>query len=195
MPESAIQEKEEPEMKVFALIADGTEEVECLTVVDILRRAGMDVTLVSVMAGREVVTSHGIRITADRQIDEVNADEPELLFLPGGGLGTQNLKDSPAVTDLVRRHAAAGKLTAAICAAPSVLGVLGLLKGKRATCYPGFEEQLEGAVCVHDGVVADGSMITARGMGKSVDLGLKLVEIIQGREAADKMAGVIQYTD
>ena len=120
-------------MKVFAFIADGSEEVECLAVVDLLRRAKFDVTLVSINKENRVHTSHDIDIITDTTIDKVNVDDADILFLPGGGEGTKNLKSSKALSDMLLTHAGKNKPIAAICAAPSVLGLLGLLRGRNAT--------------------------------------------------------------
>ncbi|MBR1855633.1 MAG: DJ-1/PfpI family protein [Oribacterium sp.] len=180
-------------MKVFAFIADGSEEVECLAVVDLLRRAKFDVTLVSINKENRVHTSHDIDIITDTTIDKVNVDDADILFLPGGGEGTKNLKSSKALSDMLLTHAGKNKPIAAICAAPSVLGLLGLLRGRNATCYPGFEDQLTEANCVHDGVVTDGNITTARGLGYALDLGLRLIELYKSPEESKKIKSAIQY--
>ena len=164
--------------KVYAMIADGTEEVECLAVVDILRRAGVDVVLVSVNEGREVLTSHRIHIVCDAAVSEVDFSDADVIFLPGGVPGTPHLAACGKLTEALKAQAKAGKRLAAICAAPSILGELGLLQGKKATCYPGYEPKLLGAEPVHDGVVTDGLVTTARGLGYAIDLGLELVSLL-----------------
>ena len=115
------------------------------------------------------------------------------MFLPGGAVGTQNFKASEKLCTLLKAHAAAGKPLAAICAAPSVFGVLGLLQGKNATCYPGFEGELEGASYTTEGVVRDGQFFTARGLGYALPLGFALIEAFVGAEAAEAMKKAVQY--
>lgn len=180
-------------MNVYAFIADGSEEVECLAVVDVLKRAKFNVTLVSINNEKLVHTSHNIDIIADTTINDINIDDADIMFLPGGGLGTENFKACEKLSDMLTKHAAEDKPIAAICAAPSALGKLGLLKGRKATCYPGFEDQLTGAACLHDGVVTDGSITTARGLGYALDLGLRLVELYKSPEDAKALKAAIQY--
>ena len=143
--------------KVYAFLAEGLEEVECLAVVDVLRRSGVEVTLVSVGETKEIVGSHGIRLTADALFEETNPDQADILFLPGGMPGTKNLQAHQGLAEAIRKAAKQGRRIAAICAAPSILGTMGLLKGRTATCYPGFEDMLEGASYTSQGVITDGS--------------------------------------
>ncbi len=178
--------------KVYAFVSDGMEEVECLAVCDVLVRAGIEVKLVSIMGKKQVIGSHGFRIEADELFEDIR-DEADVLFLPGGLPGTNHLKEHEGLAELLKRHSAAGKRLAAICAAPSVLGGLGLLKDHRATCFPGFEDQLSGARCTGEGVVTDGLITTGRGMGYSIDLGLELVRILKDEETADTLKKKIQY--
>ena len=131
--------------RVYAFVADGMEEVECLAVCDCLRRAKVDVKLVSIMGRKMVTGSHGFKIEADCLFEEIG-DDADVLFLPGGLVGTNNLKAHRGLAEMLKAHAAAGKRLAAICAAPSVLGELGLVEGHRATCYPGFEDQMKGGL-------------------------------------------------
>lgn len=180
-------------MLVYACLADGSEEVECLAVVDVLKRAGISVKLVSVMEDKTVCTAHGISITCDGIAAEVNFDEADVLFLPGGMPGTLHLGENRQLCEALQRHHAAGKHIAAICAAPSVLGKLGILAGKQATCYPGFEDQLQGAVYTRQGVVTDANVTTARGLGYALDLGLALVSILHNPEQAAEIKAAIQY--
>lgn len=185
-----------PEMEdimVYAFLATGLEEVECLAVVDILRRGGIEVKLVSVTGELLVTGSHHIAIQADALIEDVDVSKAELLFLPGGVPGTPNLAACETLCAWLKEFDAEGKGLAAICAAPSVLGQLGLLQGKRATCYPGFEDQLTGAAVVGDGVVTDGNVTTARGLGYAIDLGLELVKRLAGAEKAQAIKDAIQY--
>lgn len=177
---------------IYAFLANGLEEVECLAVVDILRRAKEEVKLVSITGAYEVTGSHQITIRADALIEEVAFEEADLLFLPGGMPGTIHLGECELLCSWLQKFAAEGKRLAAICAAPSVLGQLGLLKGKKATCYPGFEEQLTGADVRSDGVVTDGLVTTAKGLGVALALGLELVKLLQGAETSDAIRASIQ---
>lgn len=178
---------------VYAFLAQGLEEVECLAVADILRRGGVDVTLVSIGDSPEVTGSHDITIKADILFKNVNLDAADVLFLPGGMPGTRHLREFTPLCDALVEHFKAGKRLAAICAAPSVLGELGLLKGRRAACYPGFEETLLGAVYTEDGVVTDGNITTARGLGYALDLGIELLRLLVNEETAQKVKAEIQY--
>ena len=159
---------------------------------DVLVRAGMDVRLVSIMGRKQVTGSHGFRIETDALFEEIQ-DDADVLFLPGGLKGTENLKKHEGLARMLKEHAAAGKRLAAICAAPSVLGGLGLLKDHRATCFPGFEGELLGASCTGEGIVTDGMITTGRGMGYSIDLGLELVRILADEETAAALKKKIQY--
>ncbi|MCI8510383.1 MAG: DJ-1/PfpI family protein [Lachnospiraceae bacterium] len=179
--------------KVYAFVSDGMEEVECLATCDVLVRAGIEVKLVSVTGKREVTGSHGFTITADLVFEELAGDDADVLFLPGGMPGTANLTEHEGLAALLKKHAATGKRLAAICAAPSVLGGLGLLEGRRATCFPGWEEKLLGAEVLKEGVVTDGTVTTGRGMGWSLDLGLELVRLLIDEETAKSLKTKIQY--
>ena len=155
--------------KVFAFLADGFEEVEALAVIDLLKRAKIDTVMVSIMDTLTVTGAHKIQVIADKLYSEIDYKEADLLFLPGGGTGTKNLKAHKELAAALLDFAAdENKRIAAICAAPSVLGSLGILKGKKATCYPGFEEQLLGAEVVTDGVVTDGRITTAKGWNEKL---------------------------
>lgn len=178
--------------KVYAFVADGMEEVECLGVCDVLIRAGIDVKLVSIMGRKEITGSHGFRITADTVFEEI-ADDADVLFLPGGMPGTKHLTDHEGLAGMLKAHAAAGKRLAAICAAPSVLGVLGLAKGHKVTCFPGWEAKMEGAEVTGAAVETDRLISTGRGMGCSLDLGLELVKLLVNEETAADLKNKIQY--
>lgn len=181
--------------KVYVFMADGMEEVECLAVVDMLRRAGIPTVTVSIMGTRTVTSAHHIILQADTTFEEENFEDADLLFLPGGVPGTPNLAAHEGLTSLLKKHAADGRHLAAICAAPSVLGNLGLLAGRQATCYPGWEEHLRGAVYTRQGVITDGPVTTGRGVGFAIDLGLELVRVLQGEEASDRIKSSIQHPD
>ena len=183
--------------KVYEFLANGFEEVEGLGPVDILRRGGVDIKTVSVTGTPWVETSHGIILKADLTIEEADLSDADMLLLPGGLPGATNLRDHEGVRKALVAQAAKGGRIGAICAAPLVLGSLGLLEGKKATCYPGFEEYLEGATVLTSDrsvrVVTDGNVTTSRGMGTSIELGLELSSILLGKEIADKLALAIQH--
>ncbi len=178
---------------VYVLLAPGFEEAEALVPVDLLRRAGVETATVSI-TGKSVTGSHGIAVTADISLDQVDLDRAEMVVLPGGGTGVQNLGADPAVEQLVREAARRNIRLAAICAAPTLLGRWGLLEGKQAVCYPGMEQALAGAqVRMARGVVADGTIITGRAAGSAFDFGLALVTALAGRDEADRVGGGIYY--
>ena len=179
--------------KVLVFLADGFEECEGLLVVDILRRAGAEVTTVSVMDRRRVCSSHKVELYADAMAADVNPGEYDAVVLPGGIPGTPNLAAQPVVTETCCRFAAEGKLVAAICAAPSILGGLGLLEGKKATVYPGMEDTLAGAQPTAGEVVVDGNIITSRSMGTAIPFALTLTAQLFGAESARELAEGICY--
>lgn len=180
-------------MKAFVFLADGFEEIEGLTVVDILRRAQIETETVSVMGRKEVCGSHNITVLADKRFEEEDWEEGTLFVLPGGMPGTLHLGAHEGLCALLKQADAAEKKIAAICAAPSVLGALGILKGREAVCYPGFEEKLTGAVCGTQPVAVSGHVTTSRGMGTAIDFALELVRQIKGDEAAQTLAEGIVY--
>lgn len=180
--------------KVYAMIADGTEEVECLAVVDILRRSEIETVLVSVNETKEVVSSHHVRLHADASAAETDFSDGDVIFVPGGMPGAEHLAACEKLIDALRQAAEDGRRIAAICAAPAVvLGRHGLLEGKTATCFPGFEKELLGAVYTDQGVVTDGNITTARGLGYAIDLGLELVRLLKGKEKSEDIRSRIQY--
>ena len=178
---------------IYLFLAKGFEEIEALAPVDLLRRAGKRVATVAVGSEREVVGAHGIAVKADMTIDETGVGEDaEMLILPGGMPGTKNLAACKRLSELLVSAANDEKTyIAAICAAPSVLGGLGILKGKKATCYPGFEAYLEGALISDESVVADGRILTAAGMGVAVEFGLAAVKRLCGEETAERLRGSV----
>ena len=179
--------------KVLAFLADGLEDVEALAVIDLLRRARVETTTVSIKDDNIVTTSHGVMLHADKKFDEINFDEYDVIFLPGGGVGTENLFNCEKLKEKISEFDKAGKKLAAICAAPSVFGRMGLLEGKKTTCYPGFEEQLLGATPTGERVVTDGNYTTSKGMGTSIDLGLELIKILVSEEKSEEIAKQVQY--
>lgn len=162
--------------KIGIFLADGCEEIEALTVVDVVRRAKMEIVMISITGKKRIEGSRGICFEADSLYEEVNFDELDGVVLPGGMPGTLHLGAHEGVKTQIKSFTQKGKLVAAICAAPSVLGENGILHGKRATCHPGFEEKLIGAeafTCVP--VVRDGNIITSRGMGTALPFALEIV--------------------
>lgn len=179
--------------KAYLFLAEGFEEVEALTVVDILRRGGVDCKTVSIMSDYAVTSSHQVTIQADLLFEERELADADMLIMPGGLPGTTNLKAHEGLDTLIRKYASAGKYLAAVCAAPTIYGEKGLLEGKNATCYPGMEEGLCGANKLTDSVVCDGQFITSRGMGTCIDFGLTLLEKLVDEEAAQNIASKIVY--
>ena len=168
---------------VAILVADGFETIECLTILDVLRRGGVRASLVSVMATREAVSAQQVNIVCDYTLDEVDMSEYDYIVLPGGMPGTTNLRRDQRVCDLVSEFAST-KHVAAICAAPSILGELGLLIGRKATCFPGFESSFPaGTFAGPKTVVVDGNIITASAMGQALPFALAVLEDIAGKKA------------
>jgi 4-methyl-5(b-hydroxyethyl)-thiazole monophosphate biosynthesis len=180
--------------KVYLFLAEGFEEIEGLTVVDLLRRAGIEITTVSVTGDIHVMGSHQIIVVADALFDEIEYSEADMLVLPGGMPGTKNLEEHEGLDRLLRDFASRDKKLAAICAAPRVLGSKGLLMGKKATCYPGNEELLLGAQVTNTAVVKDGNITTSKGMGTAIDFSLSLITTLKGSEEASRIAQAIQYS-
>ena len=171
---------------IYLFLADGFEEIEALTPVDMLRRAGKDICTVGV--GKKNVTgAHGISVIADMCETEYDDKAPEMVILPGGMPGTLNLDACVTVHKAIDAALANGTFVAAICAAPTILGKRGILKGKQATCYPGMETDLFGAFLSDMPVVRDGNIITAKGMGVAVPFSLTLVAALCGNEISEKL--------
>lgn len=177
---------------VYFFLADGFEEIEALCPLDLCRRAGIEAKTVSITEKKEVTGSHGITVKADLCADDRLSDF-DMIVLPGGMPGSTNLDESPLVEGCINYAIKNDRYIAAICAAPMVLGKRGLLKGKKAICFPGFENYLEGAEISKERVVLDGKVLTAAGMGVSHDFGLKMVEIFCGKDVADKLCGAVLY--
>ena len=168
-------------------LATGFEEIEALGTADILRRAGLDLQLVSITDELTVTGAHGINIEADTFFEDVDFFEADMLILPGGMPGAANLASHSDLCERLRDHAYIGRPLAAICAAPLVLGRLGLLDGKRATCYPGFESELEGATCTGALVEVDGQFITGKGPAAVFEFGYAIVEMMKDKATADAL--------
>ena len=175
-------------MKVFIFLADGFEELEAIAPIDIFRRADIDVTIISVTNEKLVRGAHNISVLADKIFSEADFSVNDLLYLPGGMPGTKNLGAHEGLKNLILKQAGENRKIAAICAAPSILGKLGLLKGKEAICYPGFEEQLAGAILSKEKIVESGFISTAMGAGVAVQFAIKLVEVLKGKAVAEKVS-------
>lgn len=177
---------------VYCFLADGFEEVEAIAPVDMLRRAGVEVKTVGV-TGEVISSSHGIKVIADISLSEVVLDESlEAVILPGGLPGATNLEESAEVQKAIDFASENNKYLCAICAAPQILGHKGLLKGREAIAYPGFETELEGAVISDKHVAVDGKFITAKGAGVATEFGLAIVSALKGEDTADKIGKAIQ---
>lgn len=179
---------------VGVFFAQGYEEIEALTVVDLLRRANIEVKMISVTGEWLVSGSHGIRVEMDMLLETVDFEQVEMIVLPGGMPGTLGLASCSLLMEQVNRFVSQKKAVGAICAAPTILGRLGLLEGRKACCYPGMEEELIGAVVVQDSVVKEGTLLTSRGMGTAIAFGLAIIALLQGEEAAERMAETIVYS-
>ena len=178
--------------KVAVFLAPGFEECEALMTVDLLRRAQLDTTMYSIHNTDEVTGSHDITVKADKKLNELN-ELFDCVILPGGMPGTKYLMESKEVNALVVEHFNQNRLVAAICAAPSVLGELQLLQGKKATCFPGFEDQLHGAEVLNQKAVADGNIITAKGLGAAVEFAHAIISYLINSKTADQVVKTIQY--
>ncbi len=181
--------------KTLIFLATGYEDVEMLTVVDMLRRAGIEINMVSITGELEVTSSHNVVIKADELFEDADIDSADMLILPGGLVGTQNLLAYKPLTDKLIEFNNSGKSLAAVCAAPSILGALGILKGKNATCYPGFEEKLIGAKYQKKPVVTDGNIITSRGMGTCIDFSGEIITMLDSVQKAEEIKAKIIYND
>ena len=179
--------------KVYAFLAEGFEETEAVAVIDVMKRGGIDVVMVSINDNTIVKGVHGINIEADDVIDNIDIDNADMLFLPGGVPGTPNLAACKKLEEALLKYNSEGKRLSAICAAPSVLGQLGILKGKEAACYPGWEDKLTGATHKNVNVVTSDNISTGKGMGAAIDLGLEIVKIFCGEDKAVEVGKAIQY--
>lgn len=180
-------------MAIAVFFANGYEEIEALTVVDLTRRAGIETWMVSITDEKAVIGSHGITVSMDKTLSEVNFEEVDMIVLPGGMPGTLNLEACEPLMEKVKEFDANGKYISAICAAPTVFGHLGLLKGKKACCYPSMEDGLVGAEVTFETTAVADHILTSRGMGTAMDFGLQIIARFQGQEAADEMAAKIVY--
>ena len=181
--------------RAVILFAEGYETVEALLVVDLLRRGGVEVTMASITEDEFVRSSHGVNVEMDAVLGEVDVLDYDAIILPGGMPGTINLGESDAVRKAILAMNDAGKIVAAVCAAPGVLGKYGLLEGKTACSFPQHEKNLIGATVVREPVVVDGNIVTSRGLGTTMDFGLKLLELLEGKEKSDEIAHKTVYRE
>ena len=181
--------------QVYVMLANGFEEIEALTVVDILRRGEVAVSTVSITEEKMVTSSHGILVQADLTFSEMKEEETEMIVLPGGMPGTVNLKEKQELMDMILRRHEKRQLISAICAAPALIfGELGILEGRNAICYPSMEEHMRGAnYQKEEKAVQDGHIITGCGMGGAIPFGLKILEALKGKEIAEKVKESIVY--
>jgi 4-methyl-5(b-hydroxyethyl)-thiazole monophosphate biosynthesis len=181
-------------MLAYLFLANGFEEIEAIAPIDILRRANINIQTVSISNTKEVTGAHGIIIHADLLFTGTHFSINEMLILPGGMPGTKNLDAHQGLKKILSEQSEKGGKIAAICAAPSILGKMGLLKGKEAICYPGFEEALSGVVISKSLVVKSGNIITAKGAGVAVEFALKIVEELKGKSESERIATAICQT-
>lgn len=184
------------EVKVMLAVADGSEDLEMVTILDLLRRANVAVTLVSVMQQRQVTLAHGLEVRAEALLADVIDDDFDAIILPGGMPGAEHLSNNPTLVSMLKEQNAKGEVVAAICASPAVvLAKHGFLAGKKAVAYPGFEEGLEkaGAEYTDQAVVVDGNIITSKGPATAISFALKLIEVLVGDIAAKEVAAGLLY--
>ena len=179
--------------KLGIFMADGCEEIEGLTVVDLVRRAGIEIEMISVSGEKNVTGSHKIAFQTDVSKADADFASYDGIVLPGGMPGTTHLMEDETVNRVIKEFATSGKLVAAICAAPSVLGNAGLLEGKKATCYPGVESKLTGADFVTDPVAKDGNIITSRGLGTAIEFAAEIVAYLLDENVAKSLKESIVY--
>ncbi len=174
-------------MKVYLHLADGFEDIEAIATADILTRAGVEVLKVSVTGSKEVTSAYKTKVIADKLYEEIDYQEADMIIFPGGLQGTQTLEAHKGLQENIIKFAKENRWIAAICAAPTILGKMGLLEGKVATCFPGMEQDLKGAKVSKEAVVVDGNIITSRAAGTTYPFALKLVEILIGQDVANTL--------
>jgi protein deglycase len=179
---------------IFVFLAEGFEEIEAITPIDIWRRAGYDVKTISITTNKAVTGAHQITVYSDYLYGEADYNQGDMIFLPGGMPGTLNLDAHAELKELITEFSTKGKYIAAICAAPIVLGHAKLLLGKKATCYPGYEKELIGSEVTSRNFECDGNIITGKGAGVALEFALRVVELLSGKEAAMNLSNKIQKT-
>lgn len=181
--------------RALIFVANGTEETEAVGTLDTLRRGGIEAHFVSIYKEKEVASAHGLRLVTEYNMDEVKSEMVDALVFPGGMPGASNLYECEELREMITRHHEAGKYLAAICASPLILGRMGLLEGKKATAYPGFEEELKGAKYRAMPAVVDGKIITGRGPGYVFNFGAAIVGELEGYEKAYEVAEGLLLTE
>lgn len=179
--------------KVYEFLATGFEDIEALIPLDVMRRAGVDFKTVSITGDLYVESAHGVSIKADMLIEDADLSDADLIMLPGGLPGATNLNAHNGVKKAVVEQNARGKMIGAICAAPMVLGGIGLLQGRRATCYPGFEKYLEGAEYTHELCTVDGNITTGEGPAAALPYAYTLLAALTDKHTADQVAEGMMY--
>jgi 4-methyl-5(b-hydroxyethyl)-thiazole monophosphate biosynthesis len=175
--------------RIVVMLADGFEEIEAISIIDVLRRAEFDVSTVSITEKLEVAGSHQIKILADKLFMAVSFEQIDMIVLPGGMPGARNLNEHSGLREQILNFHEQNKWLGAICAAPLVFGTLGILKNKKATCYPGYENQLHGAIVTAEETEVSGRIITGKGAGVAIQFALKIVEQFKGEQFAADLAG------
>lgn len=181
--------------KVTVFIANGTEESECLIIVDLLRRAGIETRLISITDSKTVVSSHDITIVADGIFDEENFDDSDMIFVPGGMPGVTNMLAHEGLKNLIIKFVNEQKRVGAVCAGPAVLGQAGVLEGKKATCFPGWEDKLNCKEYTGEAFTTDGLITTGRGLGCTIDEGLEIIRLLVSEEVSADIKSRIQHKD
>jgi 4-methyl-5(b-hydroxyethyl)-thiazole monophosphate biosynthesis len=179
---------------IFVHLAQGFEEIEAVTIIDVLRRSGMDVITISVSDDLLVTGSHNISVKADMLFKHADYRQAEMIVLPGGMPGARNLSGHEGLNAQIRKFFDEGRLIGAICAAPMVLGKLGILKGKKVVCYPGFEEYLSGAIVRQDPVMVDGNIVTGRGPGVAMHFAYEIVRLLENEQNVLKLKEAMLVT-
>lgn len=180
-------------LQTAIFLANGFEEVEALSVVDLLRRAEIEVLMVSVTGKKEVTGAHSICVFTDCLLEELDFKKISMMILPGGMPGTKNLAETPLLIEKLLEFHNRNKDISAICAAPSILGKMGILQGKKACCYPGYENELKGAAIMTEDAVTDGNIITSRGVGTALSFALAIIEKMKGKRETTELARAILH--
>lgn len=178
---------------IYEFLADGFEEVEAITPVDLIRRAGYEIKTVSIMDTTTVNGTHGIPVVADGVFGDFDYADAEVLIIPGGMPGTSNLMDHKGLADLLLKQNSEGKKIAAICAAPMFLGKLGISNGKKAICYPGCEGNVTGAEFININAITDGNVTTGRGPGAAMDFALEIIRVLGGQDKVNEIKAELVY--
>ena len=188
-----IRKQQKNMKKVYMFLANGSEEIESLIPVDVFRRGAVEVKTVSITGTEYVEMSHGVLLKADMKFEDADFSDADLLMLPGGLPGATNLNEHDGVRNALKEQYSQGKLVAAICAAPLVFGSLGIVKGKRATCYPGFEKYLDGAEYTHELCTVDGNVVTGEGPAATFPYAYTLLAMLTSEETAQQVAEGMMY--